>query len=179
MAETYTHGEAVSLIWSIADLLRGTYKAHDYGDVILPLVVLRRLDQALLATKQAVLDKDAELAAKGVDNREPLLRAASDRSYFNTSPLTFDRLLDDEDHVAANLRAYVEGFSSDARDVIDKFHFDAQIDKLAGAGLLYPVLARFVDVDLHPDRVGVEHGHGLRLRGADPQVRRDVQRDGR
>ncbi|HVM14798.1 MAG TPA: type I restriction-modification system subunit M N-terminal domain-containing protein, partial [Egibacteraceae bacterium] len=102
----YHHREAVGFIWAIADLLRGTYKAHDYGDVILPLVVLRRLDQALADTKQAVLARDAELAAQGIDNREPVLKAVSKRSYYNTSPLTFDRLLDDEQHVSANLRAY-------------------------------------------------------------------------
>lgn len=149
----YSHSEAVSLIWSIADLLRGSYKAHDYGDVILPLVVLRRLDAALTDTKQEVLDRNEDLEAKGIQNREPVLRATSGRSFFNTSPLTFDRLLDDADNVPANLRAYVEAFSPNARDVIEKFGFDSQVDKLAGAGLLYPILARFVDVDLHPDRV--------------------------
>jgi type I restriction enzyme M protein len=149
----YTHGEAVGLIWAIADLLRGTYKAHDYGDVILPLVVLRRLDQALVDTKPAVLDRDAKLAEQGIENREPVLRSVSGRSFYNTSPLTFDRLLDDEDNVPANLRAYIEAFSPNARDVIEKFGFDTQIDKLHGANLLYPILARFVDVDLHPDRV--------------------------
>ncbi len=149
----YTHRESVGLIWSIADLLRGTYKAHDYGDVILPLVVLRRLDQALLDTKGAVLDRDAKLAAQGIDNREPVLVATSGRSFYNTSPLSFDRLLDDEANVPANLRAYIEAFSPNARDVIEKFGFDTQIDKLAGARLLYPVIARFVDVDLHPERV--------------------------
>jgi type I restriction enzyme M protein len=153
MSGQYHHGEAVQLVWSIADLLRGAFKAHDYGDVILPLVVLRRLDQALVDTKQAVMDRDAQLASKGIENREPVLRATSGRSFYNTSPMTFDRLIDDEDNVPANLRAYIEAFSPNARDVIEKFGFDSQIDKLAGAGLLYPVLARFVDVDLHPDRV--------------------------
>ena len=149
----YSHGEAVNLIWSIADLLRGTYKAHDYGDVILPLVVIRRLDQALVDTKQAVLDRNAELRKQGIENREPVLKATSKRSFYNTSPLTFDRLLDDEDNIAANLKAYIEAFSPNARDVIDKFGFDVQIDKLATSGLLYPIIARFVDVNLHPDRV--------------------------
>jgi type I restriction enzyme M protein len=153
MTTTYSHGEAVGLIWAIADLLRGTYKAHDYGRVILPLVVLRRLDAALADTREAVLARDAELAGMGVENREPVLRAASGRSFYSTSPMTFDRLLDDEDNVAANLRASIEGFSANARDVVERFGFDVQIDKLAGAGLLYPVLARFTDLDLHPDRV--------------------------
>ncbi len=149
----YSHSEAVGLIWSIADLLRGSYKAHDYGDVILPLVVLRRLDAALVDSKTEVLAKDADLEGKGITNREPVLRTTSGRSFFNTSPLTFERLLDDADNVPANLRAYIEGFSPNARDVIEKFGFDTQIDKLASAALLYPILARFVDVDLHPDRV--------------------------
>ena len=150
---SYHHGEAVGFVWAIADLLRGTYKAHDYGDVILPLMVLRRLDQAPTDTKQAVLNRNAQLAEQGIENREPVLRATSKRSFYNTSPLTFDRLLDDEDNVPANLRAYVEAFSPNARDVIEKFGFDAQVDKLGSAGLLYPILARFADVDLHPDRV--------------------------
>ena len=150
---SYHHREAVGFIWAIADLLRGTYKAHDYGDVILPLVVLRRLDQALADTKQAVLDRNRTLEAQGIENREPVLKTVSGRAYYNTSPLTFDRLLDDEDNVPANLRAYIEAFSPNARDVIEKFGFDSQIDKLHGANLLYPILARFVDVDLHPDRV--------------------------
>ena len=149
----YHHGEAVGFVWAIADLLRGTYKAHDYGDVILPLVVLRRLDQALADTKQAVLDRNAQLDEHGIDNREPVLRQVSGRSFYNTSPLSFDRLLDDEDNIPANLRAYIEAFSANARDVMDKFGFDTQIDKLHSANLLYPVLARFVDIDLHPDRV--------------------------
>ena len=149
----YQHGEAVGLIWAIADLLRGSYKAHDYGDVILPLVVLRRLDQALIDTKAAVLERDSKLAEQGIENREPVLRSVSGRSFYNTHPLTFDRLLDDEDNVPANLRAYIEAFSPNARDVIEKFGFDSQIDKLHGANLLYPIIARFVDVDLHPDRV--------------------------
>src|SRR5680860_78453 len=132
---------------------QGGSKAHDYGDVILPLMVLRRLDQAPTDTKQAVLNRNAQLAEQGIENREPVLRATSKRSFYNTSPLTFDRLLDDEDNVPANLRAYVEAFSPNARDVIEKFGFDAQVDKLGAAGLLYPILARFADVDLHPDRV--------------------------
>lgn len=149
----YHHSEAVSFIWSIADLLRGTYKAHDYGKVILPLVVIRRLDAALADTKQAVLKRDAELVDHGVENREPVLASVSGARFYNTSPLTFERLLDDEHNVAANLRAYIEAFSPNARDIIDKFGFDVQIDKLDSAGLLYPVIGRFVDINLHPDRV--------------------------
>lgn len=94
-----------------------------------------------------------DLDAQGVSNREPVLRAVSGWSFSNTAALTFDRLLDDADNVPANLRAYIEGFSPNAREVMDKFGVDSQIDKLAGAGLLYPGLSRFVDLDLHPDRV--------------------------
>ena len=149
----YHHGEAVGLIWTIADLLRGTYKAHDYGDVILPLIVLRRLDQSLVDTKPSALERDAKLAELGLENREPVLRSVSGQAYYNTSPLTFDRLIDDEHNLPANLRSYIDAFSPNARDVIEKFGFDAQIDKLHGAHLLYPILARFVDLNLHPDRV--------------------------
>jgi type I restriction enzyme M protein len=148
-----------AFIWSVADRLRGDYKQSEYGKVILPLTVLRRLDCVLEPTKAAVLDQAKTLKGK-VDNVGPVLRSVSGEQFFNTSKLDFRRLLDDSDHVAGNLRAYIAGFSSEAREVIDKFDFDVQIAKLDRANLLYQVIGQFADIDLHPDVVSnIEMGY--------------------
>jgi type I restriction enzyme M protein len=141
-----------AFIWSVADLLRGDYKQSEYGKVILPLTVLRRLDCVLEPTKKDVLVRAAKLRGQ-VDNVEPVLCSVAGQSFYNTSPLDFSRLLDDPAQVAGNLRAYIAGFSSGAREVLDKFDFDTQITRLARSDLLYLVLARFAEVDLHPDAV--------------------------
>jgi type I restriction enzyme M protein len=141
-----------AFIWSVADLLRGDYRQSEYGKVILPLVVLRRLDCVLQPTKQAVLSRHAKLAGR-IENVEPVLEAVSEEQFFNTSPLDFRRLLDDPANVADNLRAYIGGFSSSARDIIEKFDFGVQITRLDRSNLLYKVVAKFTDIDLHPDRV--------------------------
>ncbi|MFG3417741.1 N-6 DNA methylase [Micromonospora sp. NPDC048063] len=147
------HQELTDLIWNVADLLRGDYKRSEYGRVILPLTVLRRLDWVLEPTKDAVLAKHAQLKQLGVQNMDPVLRKAAGLSFYNTSEMSFRKLLGDQDHVAINLRAYIGGFSPGAVDVLDKYGFDAQISRLAEAGLLYQVVANFVDVDLRPDVV--------------------------
>jgi type I restriction enzyme M protein len=148
-----------AFIWSVADLLRGTYKQSDYGKVILPLVVIRRLDCVLEPTKDAVLKRAKSLKGK-VENVEPVLRSVAGQQFYNTSPLDFRRLLDDPNHIADNLRFYIGGFSEAARDVIEKFDFNTQIGKLDKANLLYKVIARFADIDLHPDAVSnIEMGY--------------------
>jgi len=141
-----------TFIWSVADLLRGDYKQSEYGKVILPLVVLRRLDCVLEPTKTAVLDRNKQLAGR-IDNLEPVLQAVASQQFYNVSPLDFRRLLDDPNHLADNLRSYILGFSSAARDVIEKFDFDGQITRLDRANLLFLVLSRFADIDLHPGAV--------------------------
>ncbi len=141
-----------SFIWSVADKLRGVYKQSEYGRVILPLVVLRRLDCVLEPTKEEVLARHAALKGK-VENVEPVLQAVAGQSFYNTSPLDLRRLLDDPANVAGNLRSYIAGFSPAARDVIDKFGFDAQITRLADKDLLYLVVAQFAEIDLHPNVV--------------------------
>jgi type I restriction enzyme M protein len=150
-----TNGEIrnhATFIWSVADLLRGTYKQSDYGKVILPLVVIRRLDCVLELTKDDVLKRAKSLKGK-VENVEPVLRAVAGQQFYNTSPLDFRRLLDDPNHIADNLRSYIGGFSEAARDVIEKFDFNTQISKLDKANLLYKVIARFAEIDLHPETV--------------------------
>jgi type I restriction enzyme M protein len=141
-----------AFIWSVADLLRGDYKQSEYGKVILPLTVIRRLDCVLAPTKAKVLQRHQQLSEK-IENLEPVLQAEAKQQFYNVSPLDFRRLLDDPNHLADNLRSYILGFSSAARDVIDKFDFDGQITRLDRANLLFLVLSRFADIDLHPDAV--------------------------
>jgi len=141
-----------SFIWSVADLLRGDYKQSDYGKVILPFTVLRRLDCVLAPTKDKVL---AELAAKeklGV-NPAPFLQRITGLSFHNQSPLDLKKLLGDPGNVAQNLFAYLQGFSPEVRDVFEHFEFQTQVERLSKAGLLYQVAEKFCQIDLHPDTV--------------------------
>ncbi len=145
-------GEKVAFIWSVADLLRDAFKRSKYPDVILPLTVLRRLDCVLEPTREKVLTTYARLKDK-LENLAPQLRKASGFAFYNTSPFSFERLLADARGLAANLRAYINGFSDNMREVVEKFDFDNTIAKLDDAGLLFLVLERFKNIDLHPDKV--------------------------
>ena len=147
------HSEIVSFLWGVADLIRDTFKRGKYQDVILPLTVLRRLDCVLAATKQKVLGRQAELRGKKLENLDPQLRKIAGFAFYNTSRYDFDKLLADAPHLAANLRNYIAGFSPNMREVLEKFDFDNTISKLDEAGLLFQVLERFKNVDLHPDRI--------------------------
>ncbi len=140
-------------IWSVADLLRGDYKQFEYGKVILPLTVLRRLDCVLDPTKEAVLSRFQALKASGPANVGPVLCAVSGERFYNTSPLDFRRLLDDPNNLAQQLQAYIAAFSPGAREVLEKFDFGVQIARLARANLLYLVLSKFAEIDLHPNAV--------------------------
>lgn len=143
--------EKAALIWAIADKLTGVYKPHEYGEVILPLTVIRRFDCILADTKDAVLERYE--AVKNLPLRDVLLRAASDKAFYNTSKYTFERLLDDPDNIEANFRDYLNGFSENVRDILEKFRFDGQITTLAGKGILYIVIKEFTTpkANLHPD----------------------------
>ena len=152
MTQVQGFSDKVGFIWSVADLLRGDYKAHEYGQVILPLTVLRRLDCVLEPSKAAVIARAADLAGK-IENVEPILLRTAGQPFYNTSPLDFARLLDDPANVGPNLRKYIAGFSTGAVEVLDKYGFDNQITRLDNAGLLFHVISRFADVDLHPDKV--------------------------
>lgn len=146
------HSEIVSFLWGVADLIRDTFKRGKYQDVILPLTVLRRLDCVLAGTKEKVLQTQARFKGK-LENLDPQLRTASGFAFYNTSRYDFDKLLADAPHLAANLRNYIAGFSPNMREVLEKFDFDNTISKLDEAGLLFQVLERFRNVDLHPDRI--------------------------
>ena len=141
-----------SFIWSVADLLRGDYKQSEYGKVILPFTVLRRLDCVLEATKPAVLAEKEKREKSGL-NPEPFLLKKSGQLFFNTSPLDLKKLMGDQDHIAENLRSYVQAFSPAVRDIFEHFGFHIQIDKLAKSGLLYLVTEKFANIDLHPSVV--------------------------
>jgi type I restriction enzyme M protein len=142
-----------NLIWGIAELLRGDYKQADYGKVILPLVVMRRLDQVLEPTRDRVIAQAAKLEATGVENPERALCITAGQQFCNRHRLRFHQLLDDPGNIAGHLRSYIDHYSSLARQVIEKFNFDPQIDRLAESNLLYKVIGRVCAVDLHPDRV--------------------------
>jgi type I restriction enzyme M protein len=158
MAEATIKNHA-AFIWSVADLLRGDYKQSEYGKVILPLTVLRRMDCVLELTKAKVVERAAQLKGR-VDNIDPILEGVAGEHFFNTSPLDFRRLLDDPGQIAGNLEGYIAAFSPGAREVIDKFDFHVQIGKLARANLLYQVVGKFAEVDLHPDVVSnIEMGY--------------------
>jgi len=142
--------ETANFIWSIADLLRGDYKQSDYGKVILPLTVIRRLDAVLAKTKDKVLE-----AAKGlkIENKDPILNKASGHKFHNKSKFDFDKLIADPNNLAANFRNYLNGFSTEAREIIEQFDFDNQISKLDESDLLFLVLKRFQEIDLHPKKI--------------------------
>lgn len=141
-----------AFIWSVADLLRGDYKQADYGKVILPFTVLRRLDCVLEETKSAVLTQYREKQEMGI-NPEPFLVRESKQSFYNTSPLDMKKLMGDQDHIRENLYSYIQTFSPAVRDIFDSFEFHTQIERLHKAGLLYQVTEKFASIDLHPDSV--------------------------
>ena len=141
-----------AFIWSVADLLRGDYKQSEYGKVILPFTVLRRLDCVLEPTKAAVLSELAKRTQAKI-NPEPFLLRKAGQLFYNTSDLDLKRLMGDQDHIAENLRSYLQAFSPAVRDIFEHFEFHAQIDRLAKAGLLYQVTEKFATIDLHPDVV--------------------------
>lgn len=148
---TPVHNHA-AFIWSVADLLRGDYKRSEYGKVILPLTVLRRLDGVLAPTKAQVLEKHTELQGR-LSRVDPVLNRITGVQFNNTSELDLRRVLYDPPNVADQLRQYVAGFSEEVRDIFEKFDLDTQISRLDAANLLYLVLGKFVDIDLGPENV--------------------------
>jgi len=153
------HQSLSAFIWAVADLLRGDYKQSEYGKVILPFTVLRRLDCVLEPTKAVVLAEFAEKTKAGL-NPDPFLLRKAGQSFYNTSPLDMRKLMGDQDHIRENLFAYVQGFSPSARDIFERFDFATQIERLAKNGLLYQVAEKFAGIDLHPEAVD-NHAMGL------------------
>ncbi|MEZ4724796.1 MAG: class I SAM-dependent DNA methyltransferase [Candidatus Kapaibacterium sp.] len=142
--------EKADLIWNVADLLRGDYKQSDYGKVILPMTVLRRLDSVLAPTKKDVLKELPKLDSKSESGREILLNKKAKQSFHNKSEYDFTKLKAEPENIAQNLRNYINGFSSNAREIIEYFEFDKQIDRLDNpkTDLLYQIIVEFEKIDL-------------------------------
>ena len=137
----------VNFIWKIAELLRGPYKPEKYGDVILPMVVLRRFDCLLASTKEIVIEK-----AKTIDI-EMLLNKIAGYRFSNKSEFDFRKLLDDPDNIKVNFESYIQGFSSNIREIIENFEFDKEIKKLDDNNLLFLIIKEFNNIDFHPEAV--------------------------
>ena len=150
MAQNFS--ELANFIWSVADLLRGDYKQSDYGKVILPFTLLRRLDCVLEPTKDAVLKEYDKRKGTGVD-LYPFLTKKNGEKFYNTSTFTLPTLLDDPKHVRQNLVAYIGEFSDDARDVFERFKFVDRVAELDDKNLLFMLTQKFAHIDLHPDVV--------------------------
>jgi type I restriction enzyme M protein len=153
------HNKLKADIWEIANRLRGPYRPPQYRLVMLPMIVLRRLDCVLEPTKSAVLKQYEKLTAQKMPETamEKLLGKAADpnRKYllYNTSPFTFARLLGDAENIAPNLVSYINGFSPTARAIFERFKFNDQIEKLDSSNRLFTIVKVMADVDLHPDRI--------------------------
>lgn len=145
-------GEKVSFIWSVADLIRDTFKRGKYQDVILPFTVLRRLDCVLAETKESVLETYHKLKDK-IDNLTPQLCKKSGFAFYNISPYDFSKLLDDPKNLKANLLLYINSFSSNMLEVLEKFDFPNTIEKLEQSNLLFLVMEKFNTINLHPLQV--------------------------
>lgn len=135
--------EKANLIWAIADKLVGTYKPHEYGNVILPMCVIKRFSDTLAGTKDKVIEMNKTLDTRGIMVKDGFLRQVSGYQFYNVSPFTFEGLLSDAENIADNFRSYLNHFSTNVIDVIEKFEFDKEITKLANNGILYNVIAEF------------------------------------
>lgn len=145
--------QKADLIWAIADKLTGVYKPHEYGEVILPLTVIRRFDCILSDTKDAVLQKYETV--KNMSMKDILLKKASGFEFYNTSKYTFDKLISDPDNIEDNFKDYLNGFSENVRNIIEKFKFDGHIATMAEKGILYIVIKEFAGErgNLHPNEI--------------------------
>ena len=141
-----------SLIWSVADLLRGDFKQSEYGRVILPFTVLRRLDCVLASTKDAVLKEHAAKQAAGIAF-EPFVKRKAGLDFYNVSSLEMGKLMGDQDNIRANLDSYIQEFAPDVRSIFEHFDFAATVERLHKAKLLYLVTEKFAGFNLHPTAV--------------------------
>ena len=144
--------ELANFIWSVADLLRGDYKQADYGKVILPFTLLRRLDCVLESTKQDVLEEHKKRKADG-STLDVFLTRKSKQSFYNVSPFTVPGLLADPNHIRLNLISYIGDFSTEAMDVFAQFKFLDRVAELDEKNLLFQIVQKFAGIDLHPDAV--------------------------
>lgn len=148
-----------ALIWATADLLRGDYKQSDYGKIILPFTLLRRLECVLDSTRDAVLAEHEARKNLGIPLEQFLVRK-SGQSFYNTSKYSLTKLMSDPNNIRENLESYINDFSPNAREIFEKYEFNIQIDKLNDANLLYMIVEKFANIDLHPDKIS-NHEMGL------------------
>src|SRR5690349_10902692 len=149
------HNYFANLIWQIADLLRGPYRPPQYERVMLPMTVLRRFDCVLAPTKAKVLTeyekrKDGKLKDDALDK---VLNRAAGQRFHNHSPLTFEKLKGDPDNIEKHFVSYIKGFSANVRTIFEYFEFETEIEKMSEANILYLVVSKFCDVNLHPSSV--------------------------
>ena len=139
---TINVNEKANLIWAIADIIgQGLYKPHEYGKIILPMTVIKRFNDTLLPTKEKVLETFEKV--KHFEVREGFLETASGYQFYNTSPFTFENLVADSEHIEANFRTFLAGFSENVQDVLENFEFDKEITKLANNGMLFLIIQEF------------------------------------
>ncbi len=153
MSLSATIKEKANLVWAIADKLTGAYKPHEYGEVILPLTVIKRFDSILADTKEAVLAKNKETTNSVM--KDAILCRASGYSFYNTSKYDFEKLIADPSNIKDNLEEYINSFSANVRDIIEKFDFSTQIKRMDTKGILYIVIKEFTGTkaNLHPKDV--------------------------
>ena len=148
---TENHSQTAAFLWSIADLLRGDFKQSQYGRIILPFTLLRRMECVLAPTKGKVIKQAVAQQGRPDQVREMLLLRAAGQQFFNASPLTLGSLSDT--HTVADLMSYVQAFSKDAREIFEHFHFEDFVQQLESANLLYQVVQRFAVAPLQPERI--------------------------
>ena len=153
--------EKANLIWSIADKIQAVYKPHEYGDVILPLTVLKRFDDVLSDTKSKVLEASAKYP-ETFAQRDMILKETSKQNFYNTSKYDFKKLLDDPSNIESNFYNYINGFSSEVRDIIENFDLERHIKRMANNNILYRTIEAFNEkkANLHPNEVSnIEMGY--------------------
>lgn len=150
---TSNFSEKAAFLWSVADLLRGPYKPYEYGEVILPFTVIRRLDCVLESSKIQVLQEYESRRNSGIRDLSPFLLKVSGQKFYSVSRFTFPKLLDDPQHIRQNLESYLGDLSENARDIFERFKFNEQIATLNSKNLLFMIVQKFATIDLHPDKV--------------------------
>ena len=134
------HSNIISLVWNIADILRGSWKQYEYQDVILPMILLKRLDTMLMPTKQKVIEAYNEHQNEKDTVLDPILKSITEVGFYNKSRYDFKTLLEEPSQIAPNFRAYLNGFSENIRDIFEKFDFDKHLQRLSGGNLLYFII---------------------------------------
>lgn len=146
------HSEKINFIWSVKEVLRDHYKRHQYGEVILPLCMVRRLDCELADTKQKVVARAAAINGD-LDSYAQVLAHVAGHPFYNTSKFTFETLLGDPEHITENVFDYLQGFSPNARFALEKFGIESHVERMGDAGILFMVIQRFAGIDLSPAAV--------------------------